>query len=159
MNWQRLLKVFIDDYSMEWRRNSANHCAIGRTLPSQLSRLLYYRRDMEERLNTKWVSMLHLPPPLGFGQIPVPSVHVSSELHWSGSACLFCPSLWAWTSNPCHLHTHPQSENPSTSLSQFLHFLFHKELKIPNVHKPHIIFTRTPQVSFKSTSSESRFLL
>jgi len=34
--WGRLLKVFIDGYKMEWWRNSANHCATGRTrsLPS-----------------------------------------------------------------------------------------------------------------------------
>lgn len=82
-----------------------------------------------------------------------------ATLKWGVPAC----SAQPYQLEPAILfictHTHPQSENPSTSLSQFLHFLFHKELKIPNVHKPHIIFTRTPQVSFKSTSSESRILL
>lgn len=36
-------------------------CNWENTLPSQLSHLLYYTGDMEEGLNTKWVSTMHLP--------------------------------------------------------------------------------------------------
>lgn len=80
----------------------------------------------------------------------------------AGSGCYVLSSSTSktvGTSYLFHLHTHPQSEKPSTSLSQFLHFLFHKEWKIPDVHKPRIIFTSMLQVSFKSTSSEARFQL
>lgn len=147
---------------MEWWRNSANHCATGRTLPSQLSHLLYYRRDMEWGLRIKYKMGQYAAfttPPWALDRLLFPQCMSVQSYIEVGSGCLFCSTLWAGTSNLYHLHTHSQSENPSTLLSQFLHFLFHKELKIPNVHKPHIILTRTLQVSFKSTSSEARFLL
>lgn len=77
----------------------------------------------------------------------------------AGSGCYSSTSNTVGTSNLFHLHAHPQSEKPSTSLSWFLHFLFHKEWKIPDIHKLHIIFTSMLQVSFKSTSSEASFQL
>lgn len=78
----------------------------------------------------------------------------------AGSGCYVLSSSTSktiGTINLSHLHAHAQSEKASTSLSQFLCFLFHKEWKTPDTHKPHVIFTSTLQVSFKSTSSEARF--
>lgn len=48
-----------------------------------------------------------------------------------GSGCYILSSSTSKTvgTTDLHLHTHPRSEKPSTSLSQFLHFLFHKKME------------------------------
>lgn len=144
---------------MEWWRNSANHCAIGRThsLPSSHIYFITQETWNKDQIQNGSVCCIHCSP-LGLDRWLLPQCRSLQSYRKAGSGCYVLSGSRArqWNQRSFHLHARPPTEIPSASLSQFLHFLFHKEWKIPDVHKPLTIFTSLLQVSFESTSPEAR---
>lgn len=126
MSSERLLKVFIDDYWMEWRRNSANHCAMGRTpFPAFTFTLLQTRHG--RRIKYKMGQYAAFPTPTGLwtDYCSLSACQFRATLEWGVPAC---------SAQPCELEpailficTHiPSLKIPALHSASFCTFYFIK---------------------------------